>query len=111
MLEDRKNILQYAVEALASRPLFAESLEAGDIDFVSGKVMEKKAIVGMDTIFLTDAHGKVVAGSVTKNTDMSSLECVRDALSGTTSHDFESNNSVPYSMLVGTPVKNGERTV
>lgn len=42
MLEDRKNILQYAVEALASRPLFAESLEAGDIDFVSGKVMEKK---------------------------------------------------------------------
>ena len=42
---------------------------------------------------------------------MSSLECVRDALSGTTSHDFESNNSVPYSMLVGTPVKNGDKTV
>jgi len=106
-LSDWRDILEYAVVALAGRPNFIQGIEEKDVDLVSMLAQEKKDIVGMDIMIVTDESGMVLCGA-SYGEDLMSTAVVKDILKDglEVAHTFESSRVFGYSMLVGTTIKN-----
>lgn len=106
-LGDWSDILEYAVVALAGRPNFIEAIERGDAHEVSVLAEEKKSIVGMDIMVVTDARGRAISG-VPQGSDLSGMACVRDIVVDglDVAHTYESSNVTGYAMLVASSIKN-----
>ncbi len=106
-LEDWKDILEYAVVALSGRPNLIEAIEEQDSRTVAELAEEKRQIVGMDIMIVTDASGRAISG-VPAGTNLSSMACVKDILveNMEVAHTYESSAVTGYAMLVGSAIKN-----
>ena len=102
-----RDILEYAVVALAGRPNLIEAIENGDTALVAELAQEKKDIVGMDIMVVTDARGRAISG-VNYGTDLSTMMCVKDIVVDglDVAHTYESGSGIGYSMLVSSAIKN-----
>ncbi len=106
-LEDWRDILEYAVVALAGRPNFVEAVENRDFSLVAELAQEKKDIVGMDIMIVTDANGRVISGA-SAGLDLSAIPTVKDIIKDGLDvvHSFGSCAAFKYSMVVSSVIKN-----
>ena len=113
-LNNRNIILRNAVVALSGRPNFVEAMEGGDAKEIGELAEQKRTIVGNDIMFVTDAGGRIIAGSggtFTRGTDASDMACVKDIVKEGLSEakTYESKSGmIGYSMLAASAVKDGQ---